>query len=296
MKINVIASRCGSIFSQFYHWAAFTLRRPEMQLENGVLITSIDIDVGSKKVGMINKGKNDANINPPLSEYSVGEIEERALPLFLDFFNNFGIPVTIALRGQSAEVNPPFLERLLESNIKHDIGSHGYSHRVFPELSRTEAERELEMISKGMRKFGVVPKSFVFPKNKVAYLSVLEKYGYRCYRSYGDFRTDSMCVEKQGQLYNIHPSLYLGQCTSPIFLRYILDLAIARKLPLHVWFHPWNFGETHSLIKKNINNVLLPFYGYAKKKEKSGMLTFETMLSVTEKVETNVRTLRPFQR
>lgn len=256
-----------------------------MQLENGALITSIDVDVGSKEVGVINKGENDANVNNFLSEYSLGEIEERALPLFLDFFNSLEIPVTFALRGQLTEVSVPVLEPLLESNIKHDIGSHGYSHRVFPVLSRTEAESELEMISVGMKKFGIVPRSFVFPKNKVAHLSLLEKYGYRCYRSSSDFRTDAMRVERHGQLYDIHPSFYLGQSISPIFLRKILDLVVTRKLPFHVWFHLWNFGETSSLIRKNIDNVLSPLFKYAKKKEKSGMLTFETMLSTAEKVE-----------
>lgn len=288
-------SKYVSIFSQFYHWAAFTLRKPEMRLENGVLITSIDVDVGSKEVGMINRGENDANINDFLSEYSIGEIEERAFPLFLDFFNSLEIPVTFALRGQLTEVDTSILKPLLESNIKHDIGSHGYSHKVFPELSITEADTELRMISTGMKKLGIVPQSFVFPKNKVAHLSLLEKYGYRCYRSSGNFRSDTMYVEKHGKLYDIHPSFYLGQSMSPIFLKKILDLAVARNLPFHVWFHLWNFGETSSLIKKSVNNVFFPLFKHAKKKEKSGMLTFETMLSTAERMETNVRTLRSFQ-
>jgi peptidoglycan/xylan/chitin deacetylase (PgdA/CDA1 family) len=285
MLTEAINSRYISILSQLYHWVTFTLEKPEMQLETGALITSIDVDVGCREVGVINKGENDANVNDFLSEYSLGEIEERALPLFLEFFNSLEIPVTFALRGQLTEVSVPVLEPLLESNIKHDIGSHGYSHRVFPALSRTEAETELEMISVGMKKFGIVPRSFVFPKNKVAHLSLLEKYGYRCYRSSGDFRTDAMLVERHGQLYDIHPSFYLGQSISPIFLKRILDLVVARKLPFHVWFHLWNFGETSSLIRKSIDNVLSPLFKDAKKKEKSGMLTFETMLSTTEKVE-----------
>jgi len=93
-----------SSFSQLYHFVAFRLEKPTIQLENGMLIISIDVDVGSKELGVINEGKNDANVNRYISEYSVGEIEERALPLFVDLFNDFEIPVTFAIRGQLTEV------------------------------------------------------------------------------------------------------------------------------------------------------------------------------------------------
>jgi hypothetical protein len=274
-----------SFFSQLYHFVAFRLKKPKMQLENGMLIISIDVDVGSKELGVINEGKNDANISRHFGEYLIGEIEERALPLFVDLFNDFEIPVTFAIRGQLTEVDDSILKHLLKSSIKHDIGAHGYYHRPFKNLSHSEAENELNMISVGMKKFDVTPRSFVFPKNSVAHLDLLEKYRYKCYRSYGDFMRDCMYIEKQGQLYDIHPSLYLARSISPFFLTKILEIAIAKKLPFHIWFHLWNFGETKESIHKTINSVFFPLLKYAKKKEKSGLLTFETMLSATEKVE-----------
>lgn len=280
-----MSARYISPLSQLYHLVAFTLRKPKMRLENGTLIVSVDVDVGSREIGMKNKGENDANVHDYLSEYSVGEIEEQALPLFIDFFNDLEIPVTFAIRGQLTEVSNSILELLVKSPVKHDIGSHGYYHKDFANLSITEAEIELNMISMGMKKFGVVPRSFVFPKNRVAYLSLLEKYGYKCYRSYGDFRNDGMYIEKHDQLYDIHPSFYLGQSTSPIFLNKIIDIAVKNKLPFHVWFHPWNFGKKKESIKRNITKVFHPLFQYAKKKEESGTLTFETMLSIVEKFE-----------
>jgi peptidoglycan/xylan/chitin deacetylase (PgdA/CDA1 family) len=256
-----------------------------MQLESGMLIVSIDVDVGSKELGVINEGKNDANVSRRFGEYSVGEIEERALPLFVDLFNDFEIPVTFAIRGQLTEVDDSILKHLLKSSIKHDIGAHGYYHRPFKNLSHSEAENELNMISVGMKKFDVTPRSFVFPKNSVAHLDLLEKYRYKCFRSYGDFMRDSMYIEKQGRLYDIHPSLYLDQSIRSIFLKKILDIAIAKKLPFHIWFHLWNFGETKESIQRTINNVFIPLFKYAKKNERNGVLTLETMLSATEKVE-----------
>lgn len=268
-----------------------------MQLEDAMLIVSIDVDVGSKEIGLINRAEKDNNAHRhlseylvgevcPMSEYLVGEIEERALPLFIDFFNDLEIPVTFAIRGQLAEVNNPILELLRNSPIKHDIGSHGYYHRVFTSLSKTDADSELNMISVGMKKLGITPRSFVFPKNRVAHLSILEKYGYKCYRGYGGFRNDGMYIEKRGQLYDIHPSFFLGQSVSPIFLDRMINISIKNKVPFHVWFHPWEFGRTKGSIKKSIEKVFYPVFKYAKEKQKNGFLTFETMLSATRKIET----------
>jgi len=256
-----------------------------MHLETGMLIISIDVDVGNKELGVINKGKNDANVNRYMSEYRVGEIEEVALPLFVEVFNDFEIPVTFAIRGQLTEVNGSILELLLKSSVKHDIGAHGYYHRKFLDLSRNEAEKELNMISVGMKKFGIVPRSLVFPKNSVAHLDLLEGYGYKCYRDYGDFMRNCMYIERKGQLYNIHPSLYVGEGASFVFLKKILDISIANQLPFHVWFHLWNFGETKEAMQKIIKRVFLPFFNYAKRKEGNGVLSFETMLSAASKVE-----------
>ena len=274
-----------SFLSQLYHFLAYSIKKPKMQLEKGMFIISIDVDVGSRELGIINRGRNDANVNKRISEYRVGEIEEMALPSFVEMFNNFEIPVTFAIRGQLTEVNDSFLGLLLKSSVKHDIGAHGYYHREFTNLSRNEAKNELNMISSGMKKFDIVPRSFVFPVNSVAHLDLLEKYGYNCYRGYGGFMYDCMYIEKCGELYNIHPSLYIDQHTKFTFLKKILDISTTKKLPFHIWFHLWNFGETKESIQRTINKVFIPLFKYAKKKEKNGMVTFETMLSAAKKVE-----------
>jgi peptidoglycan/xylan/chitin deacetylase (PgdA/CDA1 family) len=268
-----------------YHFVIFKLKDPTMQLDNGMLIISIDIDVGNKKLGLINKGKNDANVHRWHSEYFIGEIEERAIKLFAEMFNTLEIPATFAIRGQLTEIDESVFKLLINSPVNHDIGAHGYSHRNFQNLSQEEAESELKMISTGMEKFGVVPRSFIFPGNNVSHLRLLEKFGYKCFRDNGGFNSDAMCIEKKGLLYNIRPSLYLNQSLSPAILKKILNVAIEKRAPLHIWFHPWNFGNTNELIKKSINNMLLPLLTYAKSKEKRGLLTFETMLSAARKAD-----------
>ena len=284
-------NRYVSLFSQLYHVLAYSIKKPKMQLEKSMFIISIDVDVGDRELGLTNRGKNDANVSSRahIGEYQVGETEEIALPLLVETLNDVEIPVTFAVRGQLTEVNNSILELLLKSSVKHDIGAHGYYHKEFRNLSQNEAEDELKMISAGMKKFGITPRSFVFPRNSVAHLNLLEKYGYKCYRGYGDFMNDCMYIEKQDQLYNIHPSLFLDQYVSSLFLRNILDISVAKKLPFHAWSHLWNFGETKESIQQSINKRLIPLIKYAKKKEKKGLLSFETMLSAALKVESKLK-------
>ena len=275
-----------SLFSQFYHFLKYSIERPvPMHLEHGMFIISVDVDAGSKNLGVMNRGRNDLNVNKYISEYRIGEIEENALPMLVKAFDDFEIPVTFAVRGQLTELNDSVLEILRRSAVKHDIGAHGYYHTEFTNLSHSDAEHELSMISAGLKKFGIVPKSFVFPRNSVAHLDLLERHGYECYRGYGNFKEDCMLIDRNGELYNIHPSLYLDEGTRYACLRRILDISIAKNLPFHVWFHPWSFGETEEALQKFITKVFTPFFSYAKRKERNNLLSFETMLSATLNVE-----------
>jgi hypothetical protein len=274
-----------SALSQLYHLAAFKIRKPGTQLEKGMFIISIDIDVGQAEVGLINQGKNDARVHYKLSEYAIGKIEERALPFFIDVFETLEVPATFALRGQCLNTNSATVDLLLDSSIKHDIGSHGFTHRRFRDLSHSDAEMEMNMINVAMKKCGIVPRSFIFPQDSVAHLDLLEKYGYKSYRSYGGFLHDRMQIEHYGELYNICPSLHLTRSLNALFLKKTLDIAVTNRASFHVWFHLWNFGESMESIQRSAMKTLFPLLQYAREKVNLGALTFETMLSVTEKIE-----------
>jgi len=279
------SSRLFNVTNAQAHIVLFKLRRPRIRLKNAMFIASVDIDVGSKVVGLINKGKNDMNLSRNLSEYSIGEIEQRVFPTLVDFFNKLEIPVTFAIRGQMLEADTSIIEIIRNSSVKHDVGSHGYHHRDFTNLSYYEAHHELSLIASAMKKIGVTPKSFVYPRNKVAYLDLIEEYGYTCYRGHDGFLNDDMCIEKRGQLYNINPSYFIGRNTHPLFLEKFGAISIARKLPFHIWFHPRDFGKTGGSVHRNLSRTLFPLLEYLKKKEKNGLLTFETMSSAANKVK-----------
>lgn len=276
---------CVSFFSQLYHFVSFGLKKSDMNLERGMFIVSIDVDVGSRQLGVINNGENDLNVHNELSEYNIGTAEEVSLPIFLEMFNKFEIPVTFAMRGQMTEVNDSPFELLVNSSVKHDIGAHGYSHKAFTALTPAEAENELTLISKGMKKFGVTPRSFIFPRNQVSHLDLLVKHGYKCYRTIGGFKNDRMFIERQNQIYNIYPSLYLDQSWNFSIAKKIVNLSIRKRTPFHVWFHLWNFGTTLKTIQRNLK-PLSSLFEYAAKKQKSGDLSIETMLSAVENLET----------
>jgi hypothetical protein len=255
-----------------------------MSLEKSMLIFSNDIDVGSPELGTINRGLRDADVNLSLSEYDVGRIEEISIPLFVETFDSFEVPMSLAVRGQLTEVRSKVLDVLLSSKVNHDIGAHGYYHTRFTEINAEEAENELNKISVGMEKYGIVPRTFIFPRNCVAHLDLVEKHGYLCYRGHGDLFEDCMRIEKCGNLFNVHPSFYIDQYSSPFFLKKIIDISIAKKLPLHVWFHFFNLGKNEKEVSRTIRNLFVPVLSYAREKHEEGLLSIETMLSATQKM------------
>jgi peptidoglycan/xylan/chitin deacetylase (PgdA/CDA1 family) len=286
----MILRSLGAILSQFYHLAVVSRGKRGMQLRRGALIISIDVDVGDKSVGEKNRGFNDLNVNDYLSESTVGEIEEMAVPQILHVLEDFEIPVTFAIRGQLTETDGRLIDLIKQSSLKHDIGGHGYYHRAFTGLSRSEAEKELEMLTAGMRKFSIEPKSFVFPKNKVAHLDLLEKHGFKCYRGYGSFRFDGTYICKHGNIYDVHPSFFLGSSPYLVCLNRIIDITVKYKSPFHIWFHPSDFGSTPQSIQKKIARTLRPLLTYAQKKSQTAELSLETMYSAVAKLDSS----RPF--
>jgi hypothetical protein len=283
-----IRSNAFSFISELYHLVSLRAKNHKRNLGIGCLIMSIDVDVGHRQLGIINKGKNDSNVHKHLSEWAIGQIEEWAFPVFIDLFNDFEIPVTFAMRGQLTELDDTILELFRRSTVNHDIGAHGFYHKTFATLTRESAEDELVRIESGMRKSGITPKSFVFPRNSVAHLELLEKYGYKCYRSLGGFAKDCMLISKEGSLFNVHPSLYVEQGSHHQILERILDISITQRLPFHMWFHLWSFGQNQHEIGESVDRIFRPLFRYAQKKVQEGNLTFETMLSATYRTKENL--------
>lgn len=173
---------------------------------------------------------------------------------------------------------PELLERLRESPLDHDIGSHTYAHLEFgkPETTREMAAAELERSRAVMDEWGVDARSFVFPRNNVGHLDLLAEYGFETYRgrrpgprrslpeklrtvALGDERPPLVTPETDEHgLVNLPASLFLysyegvaRRVTEPLvgdpiveLVERGLDAAAGEEGVLHLWLHPNNLvGE-----------------------------------------------------
>jgi peptidoglycan/xylan/chitin deacetylase (PgdA/CDA1 family) len=220
-----------------------------------------------------------------MSEREVGVLEEQSLPMLISMFEELELPVTFAIRGQLLEVDESIPKRLIKSPVKFDLASHGYYHRVFSGLTRIEAEHELSMVQEKMNNLQNNPTSFIFPKNHINHLDLLEKHGYRAFRGAGGSYRDDVRITKVGGLYDVHASLFLTKSANPRLLSKLLDVTIKRKLPFHVWFHPKDLGNTNAEMEKSIQRVYRPFFKKARDNQKMSLLRIETMSSVVEMME-----------
>jgi hypothetical protein len=271
--------------SQLYHYLAFGTSFNRNRMDKGSLIISIDIDVGSPQLGVDWNGTCNKLIHDYIPESRLGEIEEIAIPLLAEMFDNLELPATIAFRGQITETDSHAITVLKDYSIKHDIGAHGYSHRTFTSLTDAQAEEELKKISVGMKRLGIEPKSFIFPKNRIAHLDKLEQFGYISYRGDVGFKNDRLGVVKVGGLYNICPSFFLGSSPYPALIYKLIDYSAGRGLPCHFWFHPADLGHDSFSIKRKIDRLIFPLLNHAKKAQKKGALSFETMTSIVSRIE-----------
>jgi len=273
-----------SDLSKLLHYLVFRIKKTSSGFDKASLIISADIDVGSSIIAEINNGICDSSIHDKLTELNIGKTEEKIIPVIIQLFNNYEIPVTFGIRGQLTEVDSSIFDLLLKSNVKHDIGAHGYYHRPFNVLSTNEANEEIKLLSEGMDKYGIKPTSFIFPRNEVNHLSVIEDWGYTCFRGKGNWLKDGLYIKKYNNLYDIHPSLYLGKCHNIKYLNQLINLAVLYKAPFHIWFHPRELGNCENIINKKI----VPLLKLIKEKEKKGQLNIETMSSITKKCQTSI--------
>jgi len=85
-------------------------------------------------------------------------------------------------------LSDPELERQVDDRLSFQRFL-GYPEKA-PDYSTVWQFRE-RLAESGRDRLG-----FVFPKNIIAHLDLLEKYRYKCYRSYGNFINDDMYIKK----------------------------------------------------------------------------------------------------
>lgn len=189
------------------------------------------------------------------------------------------------------------IEKIISSNIEHEIGYHSFSHVIFPECSREVCEAEIREGIKLAKEFGIKLNSFVFPENKVAHVDILKKYGFKIYRGrvatrydkdqniilrliYGSFHTfvaypvepewkDGIWEIKSSMLF-FHP--YFGSHTLLFKAKHGIDRAIKTRRVFHIHMHPHDIVLCRSLIFS-----LEKLLKYVAKRRDEGKLLVMTM-------------------
>lgn len=171
------------------------------------------------------------------------------------------------------------VEKIINSPVKQEIGSHGFSHVIFGDegCSTETARSEIAECVRLAKDFGLNLSSFAFPRDRVGHLPVLKEYGFNCYRGQipkwyeeGESRnplkrlahfTDVLLAAapptvlpsytKDG-LWNIPGSMIYFPMHGvrryiPMSLRVKravkgLNEAVAEKRIFHLWFHPTNMA------------------------------------------------------
>ncbi len=175
---------------------------------------------------------------------------------------------------------PDLIGMILDSNIKHEIGCHSFSHCDFSERNSSPEliEAELQECGRVMKRFGIKPVSFVFPGNQYGNSDLLKKYGYKIirYRINKSVEIGFPNILTNG-LTAIHDSCSAELSEDGWDHQYILwklkqyiDKTIRRKAVSHFWFHP-------SINNDQIQNIFFPLLDELARLRDRGEVEIRTM-------------------
>lgn len=200
-----------------------------------------------------------------------GVWERKAVHRLLDIFDEFEISATWAVVGhmffascEKCEVCPVMewkgkhssFEQIYETKdqlwygadvidllqtrgARHEIGFHGYTHKVFDERVMTEKEAGTE-ISEWRRlaaRKNITPYSVAFPRNRVGHLDAFKDAGYICYRG-DELRPKGPHISLLRKAMNIFDLIF--QTRTPLVYEPILDESGLVNLPASRWLFGMN--------------------------------------------------------
>jgi peptidoglycan/xylan/chitin deacetylase (PgdA/CDA1 family) len=154
---------------------------------------------------------------------------------------------------------PDLVKRILESKVRHEIGSHSFSHVDFSlETSNSELIRaELETCIEVMEKFGISLKSLVYPYNKMGhhYSDLLADYKINAVRHRDQRIRLSYPKRDMNGVYHLTESMNLRVQKYYNYAekaKIFIDEAKKRHAVYHIWFHPSDPLEVFETVFSNI--------------------------------------------
>ena len=230
-------------------------------MNNGIFCISIDFE--------LLWGRRDM----PNLEYFKKRILKKRITIdkLLRLFEKYNIPATWATVGKiykKGDLSYSGIDIIKKINkIKNqEIASHSYTHSVFTEISKIEAEKEFNNFKK---------KSFVFPKNQIKYLKELKMAGFKSFRG-ADKNPHELIIPRLPPVFkpkmvdgilNIPASMYFVSGRGlkrfiPKNLRYLkckwgINNAIRQGKIFHLWFHPMDFVDDNKKIMSDFQKVII---------------------------------------
>lgn len=201
--------------------------------------------------------------------------------VLLDMSEKYSFPMTWAICGKTADNDRKAYESIVDSEIRHEIGVHTYSHI---DVSRSTAETLENEITKCIDALDLdqEPKTFVFPFNCVDHLDVIRRRGFKVYRGRG--KKIGIPGKDQYGLWNIRPTYHIEdrRNISPAMMRLLVDLTIANNSVLHLWFHPWDVVSYVKESRFRVNKLIEPTLSYLNSKREQNVLSILTMADLAE--------------
>ena len=250
------------------------------------------------------------------------ELDEIICNELIQLFNDLNISATwavvaamldknnkmINIVDKKAWYNPRIIEKLLLSNVYQEIASHSYSHPNFANYNEHYIEEDFQKANYFFSQNNININSFVFPRNQIRYLKLLNNYGFKIFRSQDKSFYKKIYKQNKflGKIANIVDKIIpisantitpkisnynLTELESSLLFisRYgykkiiseysiykkaklCIDLAIERNECFHLWFHPSNFYYNTSNQIKLFRKILK----YADDQRKKGKLSINT--------------------
>ncbi|GAB1152049.1 MAG: polysaccharide deacetylase family protein [Shewanella algae] len=223
--------------------------------------------------------------------------EEIKFPSYTDInYSPFGKSF-LKEQNESLVFAPQLIQQIVDCG--HELGSHTMSHYYVLENGQCKAEFDSDCRSIAklfLRKFGVIPKSIVFPRNQVngSYLNILESNQIKCFRgtpSHWAYKTESRkqrstlkriyrlldsylpitinfgCrVSKvSDNLINVPATIFFRPYSKALSflesfklwrIKFAMTRAALKGELFHLWWHPHNFSNNTEENIKNLEKIL----------------------------------------
>lgn len=166
---------------------------------------------------------------------------EHGLPKLLDALEWLDVPVTCFCTGEVAQRHPDRVRDIVAR--RHELGSHGHTHRPFDTLSEREARQELRASCDALGGFGVRVTSFRAPNLRFPdrYLALLEEHAFRVDSSQAKYKLAYYRSRPATSLTRVPASMTSSVLRLPRAIRdpWLLRLAS----PVVLFVHPWEFVD-----------------------------------------------------